>query len=306
MTGVDGARWCPRHPSVELTRSDDHVCDGCVAGLRSDLLSLIERRGLLADLEATRTRWVVRPRQVGGGSGKRAQPVPFDERVAPVLADLRGALLDAALVAWAPRDVALHELGRADVHDLAVYLLDRLSWLQGRESAPVLLGAVRDAVAAARRMVDVPHARQWLGECGSTDDRGGDRCGEPLWAGHGDTAIVCRACGVRWNVAQRQTWALAVIDDQLMTLWAMARVSAASDQLLGESVTIGRLDKWRAQRRILPVHGPWPEGVAGPQLFRVGDVRRVVLSGPAARARIVARLAGGLLASSALRRGESR
>lgn len=262
-----------------LSRRDDVVCDLCIERLGETLDSLLGSDGLLADLEAVRARQTSRPRMVGGG-GKREKPVPFDPRVANVLARLEAALQRLALEVWSRHDVPLAAAGAADLAD---YLQRRITWgVQSSDRAPELLDRLDAAVAETQRLVDGPHARQYLGECGSTDDAGGDRCTEQLRAPPGQTAVHCPRCGARWNVAQRQEWMLGATGELLMTLWAMAE--ASSDEpgsLFGERVSVHRLNGLRRWGKVLPMHGPWPrfqkQPRPGAQLYRVADVRAALL-----------------------------
>ena len=118
------------------------------------------------------------------------------------------------------------------------------------EAAGEMVRQVTMAVRQAQRVIDRPAGRVYAGPCD---------CGLDLYARPGQPHVTCRGCGAVHEVASRQEWMRAQLDDHLGNAsWCAAIVTA-----LGREVSPSTIRVWASRKRLIERPGG---------LFRVGDV----------------------------------
>lgn len=253
-----------------------YACTRCASLLDQDLVAAVD---LVAELETTAARLSRLSRTPGRVAGT---PLPVDLHAA----GLRSTLVNT-LVTWA-RHVAeergqqipdlptcrigpvchrpdcLHTTcvvirleGRPGPVAVAVHWLRGNSeWIRHRREVAELADGIGEAVRAARRGVDLPPDRSYVGTC---------QCGLALYARPGSDAVACRGCDTVWGVDEQREWMLLVARDSLASAAAISRALTA----LGQPVAAGTIRQWGNRRR-LPTYGRL---VIHPgALYRVGDV----------------------------------
>ncbi|SLG40183.1 Uncharacterised protein [Mycobacteroides abscessus subsp. abscessus] len=207
---------------------------------------------LLAELDVTITRTdVVRGAPVGK-SGHRPVVVPFNQRASDARVSLERALRTYALrVAIVTGSPAPHGPARH-----AAYLAAWLPMIP--DDAPSINGiyaAIVGAAAEARRAIDRPPGRVYVGACD---------CGAHLYAREGADEVECRVCSLTWPVAERREWMVEQARDRVGTPAILARLMPWFDDRPIQESTIRQ---WARRRKLTAVPS---EG--GPPMYRLGDV----------------------------------
>lgn len=240
------------------------ICDDCAERLVRDLLAV---PGLAAALEEahrkglrfSRTAMVPHPDPVEPES-----PVPFNPRASEALRELLRVL--TLWADWIAKERGLHRpLDTAPT--LARWLATQVTWLRSSVEGPAAAGAIRRVVRRGLLVVDAPPDLIYAGPC--TAEREGERCGADLYAEPGKVDARCPVCGAVYPLAERREWLLAKAEDMLLPA---SELSRAIDGL-GLDVTPEVIWKWHERGR-LASHGTTR---AGRPVFRVGDVRDLVL-----------------------------
>lgn len=293
--------------------TDAALCGACTAALARDLRTVPE---LLVDLDLT----LARADKIGSAGRGGETPVPWKEHVPDAVwvlgnvltvwvrevADSRGLTL--VLPARPPRPArAIPPGARADrdgrpamstelpgraletVRLCAQWLLehvDELRQLAGLDAVQAH-DEVTDAIANARRAVDRPAVRIFVGPC--------DQCGADLYGLPHRGHATCSGCEATYeDMAER--WEIA-----LLKLRGYPATAAVIAQMAGElyGVMIDRklINQWHSRKEIEPVD--WGIGQATPApgcepRFHFGDVLdRAARSTPRARRHAAAGPAAG-------------
>lgn len=240
---------------------DAYACGACAGQLEDALRQVPE---LAAELEITRLRMA----RVGSpGSGGGADRLPWDPRAAEAADVLRSALVGWVRVA----DEASGAHGAAEgfppdrMAAMSAWLLRRVELIRHTEVASECVDEITAAVRNARRAIDRPAAMRYAGPC--------DECGTDLLAKPDAPRVYCRECGVSYDVADRQMWMRAQLEDHLGNASYVAAIATA----LGVTISAKTIRTWMDRKKLQPAHYQ-PAKIEGGRprpIFRVGDVVRV-------------------------------
>lgn len=209
--------------------------------------------GLAADLDITLARQTA--------TGTRSGHKPTRGSEAPLPIDLRASdaahALHTTLATWVRAvhaDLGSGALPADTLTDMAAWLLPLSGWLRHTPYAAEAAADIIDAVARARRAVDRPAERTYVGPC---------ECGADVYARPGTPIATCRDCGTEWGVAEQHEWLRAAAEDQLMTAAEIARATSRPSALVSAST----IRSWAARGRIT-AHG---SDLHGRPTYRLGD-----------------------------------
>ena len=148
----------------------------------------------------------------------------------------------------------------------ATWLRGQREWIRHRPEVDEAVDDFATAVATARRAIDLPPDRLYVGRC---------ECGVALYVRRGDEEATCRECGSVWGVAEQREWMLAMSWDTLATAAEASRALTA----LGYPVTAHRIRVWSSRGKVailaMRVANRRP-------LYRLGDVADLVIASLAA------------------------
>jgi hypothetical protein len=217
---------------------------------RRTLMTVLEQApGKLEDLEVTITRTdSMGPMNLGVTKGSEERAVPFNQAASDARVKFEKALRTYALrVAISVNYPAPHKPAAQ-----ARYLH---RWLPNLpDDAPSIEGiyaAIVGASDAARRAVDSPVERKYVGTC---------ECGASLYAAAGAAQMGCRACGLTWNVQERRDWLLEQARDRVGTPELLARMLPWFDE---RPVKASTIRQWAVRGKLQ---------ATAPGLYRIGDV----------------------------------
>lgn len=260
VTAQDCANGCTR-PLV-----DGFVCVWCAGQMARQLRDL---PALAVDLDVM----LARQTRMGdrGGSRSADQPVPFDPRASEVAADLRGLLVSWSRMIAEERGVGT--LPTDTVAGLASWLRDHVEWLRHHTAGHEAVAEVDDVVRRARRLIDRPADRQYVGVCdgqGATSAPLDDEpCGYEVFAKPRAAATAC-VCGYAYDVEARRRQMLASLEDHLGNSTYVAMVATG----LGVKVAASTVRMWVKRHKLQPRTYTKPDDPAAKPkpLYRVGDV----------------------------------
>jgi hypothetical protein len=183
--------------------------------------------------------------------------------------------LGNVLTTWA-RDVA-DVVGFLAAHSTsparagARILLNHVPEIRRHPAVVELVDEITDAVAQARRAVDRPADRMFVGPCMSEqpDDEGRlVTCLEDLYARQGAGTVRCKVCTWEHDVAERRQWLLDRAADRLFTVREAAQMMG---DVGGIRVTEDRIRGYLRRDRI--AYHPIGTGRG----IRLGDLLAVVI-----------------------------
>jgi hypothetical protein len=250
------ARGCP---GCARPTADAALCAACTTSLLADL-ALIP--GLAAELEITRTK----QDHIGDPSTRGSQNIPLGYRpMALEIADV----LHITLTTWAREVAAAAGSSPLDVParhpaTLAVWLAEHAEHARHLAEAGHLAEEVGYAVRQARRAIDRPPDRAYVGPC--------DDCTADLYAHPRAEHTACQGCGAVYPVAARREWLLAALREHLATA---GEIALGVGDLYGQPVTRKLINLWH-HRKHLPERGSTRDGWP---LFRIGDVLDLAANG---------------------------
>lgn len=146
-------------------------------------------------------------------------------------------------------------------------ILARCSDLGARDWAADLAAEVGAAVRQARRAVDCPPGRVFLGWCPGEP---GGACGRALYAPEGRPTVACPGCGCKWDVEAGRVALMAAGDETLAPALDLARALR---------VPLGTMRRWRHDGWLKPAVGDDGKPLcnrAGQPLYRFADAHRLV------------------------------
>lgn len=165
---------------------------------------------------------------------------------------------------------------------VASYLLDALDWVTRHPDGAQVVDELTAAVVNARRTIDRPADRAYVGRCSTpldaTDLTGAlaaAACSQELYALADRTHITCPRCGTTWDVRARQDAMLAELREHVLPAADIARAVDG----LGVPITAERIWQWKRRGVLAPAldeHGRHRTDMRGRPLYRVGDVLGVV------------------------------
>ncbi len=177
--------------------------------------------------------------------------------------------LGNVLTTWA-RDVVSEHLSAPtppapSVH-AAFALLRHIDAIRRHPAVDELMDEITDAIAQARRIVDRPADRQYLGQCMVEFE--GVACTEEVYARQGAGHTTCKVCGITHDVAERQLALLAEAHDRLFTVQEAAQVIGSfGERPITESTIRNYISKGQ-----IGYHGK----VGGKSVIRLGDLLIVI------------------------------
>lgn len=238
-----------------------HACTGCTARAAGQLRTIAQVTPAARAVAHGHTSRG--PAAAGGGFASR---VPLDLHAAARLDTVTGAL-----GTWARHIAAERGIARPAGPDLvAGWLLGHLEWVRHRGEVVELYDDVDHAARVVVAIADGPAPGRYAGPCDTVDPDTGRACGADVTARPGAGVAVCRQCGARYEVAARQAWMRAQVEDRL------ARPVEIAGVLLTLGVPVGYSTVARyAARGLIAAHGHDSDGRP---LFRIGDVLDVRLS----------------------------
>lgn len=192
------------------------LCGNCAHVLRVDLRAVED---LAVDLDITLTR---QDRVAGKQAGARSTETPlvFKPRASHALFTLRQVLGSWAIDIADRRDL---DIDLRTLAEYAAFLLRYEHTIRTHPHAGRMVNEVRSAVIDGRRAIDTPlDQRAFLGPCdldneSAVDEAGEPRCREELYCRKGQHEVTCPRCQSEWNVAERRSWMLAVVEDEVET-----------------------------------------------------------------------------------------
>jgi hypothetical protein len=239
------------------------ICTSCTSALRHDLAQVDD---VLRELEVTTTK-----QDRIGDPGPRSSEVPLPYRPE---ASEHADHVHTSLVVWARAiadacNVPVWELPVESPAELARWLLRHGETIRQYESAGDMVVDIERVMAGARRAVDKPVVRTYLGpcECGDPDPTSGRPV--ELYAHPRARQITCPACGAAHDVAARRAWLLGAVEDALVCAEDLSRgLPGLLDDT--KALTVAMIHGWAAAGR-LAAHPPHPSQPSRP-LYRTGDV----------------------------------
>jgi hypothetical protein len=243
---------------------DAYLCGGCSDRLK---VLLSEVPGVAEDLQDTRLRLNrTGGPKVGVTSRSADKPLPWNQTASDAQEVLETVLAyRARVVAQRLRKTLT---GSATNEALSKFLLRHFELLRHDQDAPDALDELSDAIALARRVVDLAPDQWYAGQCGhsepAADGSGPVVCPADLYARVGAEWVDCRVCCTRYDVAERRKWLLQLVEDQLAT---MGELSAALSTL-GRPLTKDSINGY-VKRGRLTAHGVNQRGYP---VYRVGDL----------------------------------
>lgn len=252
---------------IRPTRDEAYVCESCLDTLGA---ALGDCAWLGEELETsvTRQRGVDYSRGASGKGGRKARdrPLPASQGPAGARDHLR-----AVLVSW----VRFCEAGAVRSSDhrpglpadtleaMSRWLLWRVDGLGLHELGAHAVDEIGQAVDRARRAIDSPPERQYLGVCPS--------CGGGLWTSRGSAWARCANCGQQVDAATIRDQLLTDLEDRLVTAAEAARLITGLGIATERDALRRRINTWHRRGRIEAV-----PAISDDPVFRFGTVRQML------------------------------
>ena len=234
---------------------DANLCRGCIDALRAELKQV---PWLVEELGVTLTRQA----RVGERHGPRSaeRPLPYHLSAAVDLETLRDGLRMWAETVAKVRGLVVDTPW--DPAAVARWLLRFSSEVAQHPDAAELHADVLAMTEAARRTIDLPPQRHFVGPC--------DACGVDLYCGPSAKVVACRTegCEASYDVADRRVWLLEAAVDQLRTA---AELSRELPWIGGVTIDRKLINQWAVRGRIVR-YLPHPRDPYGRTRFRLGEV----------------------------------
>ncbi len=254
-------------PVCQCQQAEGLLCHEDTSRLERELGDVA---GIVAELDVTLSKQA----RIGnaGPSGLARERTPINVGAMAVADELQNTL-----TTWA-RDVCGERtlLGPPGVYSLTVacawYLLRHIDAIRRHPAVAELVDEVTDAIAQARRAVDRPADRQYLGQClvETPDDQGrGVTCLAELYAKKGAAETTCRTCGITHDVAERRIWLMEKASDMLVTA---KEASSYLGEVGGITVTQASIRGLLHRGVRLQYHAP-----VDAKRFRLGDLLQALV-----------------------------
>lgn len=264
---------CSLHTD-ELVRALSSVVSVSKPVKPGSALSLVSSAGLWAELEVTLTR---QHKLASASPGRPSDdtPVMFHEAASDAKRGLARFVWYWAYVLWNENQ---------HLNFTAKTVPAACAWMAG---LPGLLATLPNAeemweditreVNQARRVIDAPAARVYLGRCDARLETGS--CDEHLYGIKGKPVVRCPLCGAEWRAAERQKRLVALVEDKTVSAVEVSRLlSAIGIQIAPSTVRTyaqaREVNGVAVEPRLLPVG----RGTRNRPLYRVGDVLDIFLA----------------------------
>jgi hypothetical protein len=207
-------------PACYAKQDQGLLCHACTTRLERDLGDVA---AIVADLDISLSKQA----RIGNASG----PGGLARERTPINVGAMNAADDLAntLTTWA-RDVkpawGLLSYGHPSMVAARI-LLAEIPAIRRHPAVGELVDEVTDAIVQARRAVDRPADRIFVGPCmaENPDDDGRQvTCLEDLYARPHASEVRCRVCSTEHEVAERRTWLLDKARDRLFTVREAAQM----------------------------------------------------------------------------------
>lgn len=251
-------------PACAAPQDAGLLCHSCTSLLERDLGDVAS---IVADLDIALSKQARIGNAGGGGLARERSPISIGAMQA---ADT----LTNVLTTWA-RDVCGGRRWLAHANLPAVaganYLLAEIPAIRRHPAVDELADQIHDAISQARRAVDRPADRIYLGQCEFEQDvEGGGTvtCYEELYASPGASEVRCRVCGITHPVHERRAWLMTRAEDMLFT-------PREASEMLGE---IGHINVSQASIRGYIHRGKIAfRAPIEAKRFRLGDLLAVIM-----------------------------
>jgi hypothetical protein len=241
----------------------------------ADLVRLLRRsKGVLKDLDVTLSRQDrIGGPSLGGRTKKATQPLPYNV-IASEAADV---LLAQTISRWA---IIIHTATSgwltASPGDPFAFLENHASVICKRGFHTGLVDEIAASLANAEDALD--GAKQWLeaGRCETCNTR---------MAGKPDAAmVICRGCGMAYDIKERQLRMLADAEEQLVTATDAERLvamlyAANQHRIKSDRLPKGTISSWYSRGQIVAMG----KDATGRPTFRFGDILDKAYGQPAVR-----------------------
>jgi hypothetical protein len=174
------------------------------------------------------------------------------------------------IVAWAR---AFEPTPNLTAHAAAV-LLSNLKHIRRHAEVATLIDEITNAVHQARRTIDRPAERQYLGHCYAeipatyVGNPGPDYCTTELYAKTDATTVTCKSCNTDHDVSDRRRWLMDQAADRLVTV----REAATMIGHIGNTPITQAAIRGYLHRNTNPL-----EYRPGTKLIRLGDLLNIVM-----------------------------
>lgn len=215
--------------------ADRYVCDHCTGRLRGLLTDL---PGLADDLQVALVGTVRFTQQRGGDTIDALGP-------SDAAYVLRATIL--ANLDWIT-SIRAHNIPQTWA-GIGAYLRTSLTWAAQHPDGPQYVDELTHAITNARRAIDRPADRHYLGTCnGTTLDPDGlaQICREPLYAPDYAKTTRCPRCGTPWPTADLRTRQLDRIAHHQVSAVDAERIFAE----VGIDIPARLIRKWKHRREL--------------------------------------------------------
>ncbi len=191
-------------------------------------------------------------------------PLPFNERASETKAYLCNAVVGWTRLFAEDNQHLMFDV--TTVEQAARWMASFPNLLAGQTAAAEMHDEIRRWVTSARRAIDRPAQRVFLGECGGEFQ--GVRCDAPLFALDGNYEARCRVCSTEFRIVDRRRSMLNLLEDRLAHSGDLAALVRANGQPMASSTirTYAQVGKIAAKGK----------DKRGRPLYRVGDVMDVI------------------------------
>lgn len=167
-------------------------------------------------------------------------PLMFNERASDAKLHLCNSLVGWTRVFAEENPHLIFDV--ATIEDAARWLVGFPNLLAGHPAAVEMFHELRERYETARRTVDRPTSRTYVGPCVSLflDKDTGKTCVRPLFAPDHRTHIQCSGCDALYDVAERQK----EIEGRLRPVKASARLIADTLRLAGVGINAKTIRTW--------------------------------------------------------------
>lgn len=230
-----------------------YLCRQCTDRFVEDLRSV---SWLAVELEVTIARQTSFGASIGAIRPSAERPLPYHPKASSVASRLHSEL---STWAWEIAGMRGDTFDAVSTSDLAGWLLGHADVVRMHPQAGSIVRTIGDCVLSARRVVDRPPDRWYLGPC--------DECRTDMYARVKSGSVQCPGCATEYGVEERRELLLGAIEDQ----WATAEELSSALGTLGKPVTSERIRQWSSRGKLVKLP-PHPADHNKRPRYRVSDV----------------------------------
>jgi hypothetical protein len=237
-------------PVCSSAQSLNLLCSACCDRLERDLRAV---PGLLVDLDTAMSKQARIGSGSGGGLANERDGMGFGAMQAHD--DLANCL-----VFWAADVTQKHQAVYANTMRpsaaAAAALLASINEIRRHPAIEELLPGIIGGIDEARRTIDRPAEREYLGTCLV------DECRAEVWARLGTKQTACRECGITHDVAERRQW---LLDEARPMVVTAKEASVWIGEIGGQTVSETNIRNWVGRGKI-----PLRPGLSTQRQFELG------------------------------------